>query len=1220
MNKKLYLFGVLIAFSFVAAYTSFNSFAIKNDNPEVKAESSQAVYLPESYRNIGKPVSLVVLSDGSVWYTDHLNYRLVKVNSDGEIVRTVGRYGDGEGEFSIGITGLTVDNQDNLYVQTAHWTYKLDSNGGYIDSWGLDQPEGETYSNATYIHYDSVSNSLYISDGDNHRVVKRSVNGAFISAFGTEGSGDGQFMDPQGVATDASGNVYVVDSEPNCRVEVFSPSGTFIRTFGSCGNGDGQLAVPRGIHVKSNGDILVTSAHGTDGHKIIEFESDGDWIRSWGEHGHSAWQILTPVDVVTDSAGNYYIADYDHQAIQKFSSSRVFVSSVRNSGFTSGKFSFPRAVAYDSEGNLYVLDNGAYEGRIQKFTNAGTYMETIIDPPTFDTEAYFMTIKNDQIYVSDNSGFHKFALDGTQLLHVEASGTGDGQFQGGYGIAVDSTGNVYVGDSRNHRVQKFDSSGNYLTQWGTFGEANGEFGQILAILIDSSDQIYVSSKTEEYNDEIVSKSVIQVFDASGTYIRTIGGEAGDADGSFFDIGGMAFDEDGNLHVSESYHTKIQVFNDSGVFLRKYGAVTGSGTEEYYEPRGLARNPVSGVITVADLANHRVQLVPSGTRIYNLISSADVISTAEEITGEEQFSTSENTSLVSRYYNPASPGIDNLNALLTFGEYLVSDFNVDLTEDRDWSQVNAITLPNASKSLVVNLNPTTAPGISSTHSIYIYKLPGQTSVRVCPNAVTVADISLTCTGGYVLTESSADLEVVTVDGKEYWKVSGLGGTGAMSYGTTTPTATPTTTVTATPTTTVTLTPTTTPTSTVVATPVSTPRVIAAVTLPPVVKGTTPACPIFDTFTVSETLIKKGGEVSISWTTKNTEIVRITGFKEDFSPVDSVIFKPEITKEYSITADNGYCTAVKTVTVMVATELPWRNTIVVGSSMLAIEAVIALQQPTIFGNIWLSLAGFISRKKRQKWGVVYDSRTKKPLPRAVVRLIHINKEVADTVVSDATGSFRLSPKQGVFTISVSLAGYTFPSTVITADNDGGFNNIYKGREIELTNASEGMLFSIPLDSVTLSDQERKRLQAQSMFTKVIEFFSNALLLGGFAYGGYIAYIYPHKYNFIVLGVYVLLLLAKIVQLLPKKSTGSVKTTKGAAVAGLELGLFDPEFNTLLYRTFTSASGEYNFVVPNARYHLKLMDTTKMFASGVPFMEILPEGKERVRVLTLDLTLHE
>jgi sugar lactone lactonase YvrE len=57
-----------------------------------------------------------------------------------------------------------------------------------------------------------------------------------------------------------------------------------------------------------------------------------------------------------------------------------------------------------------------------------------------------------------------------------------------------SPGNVYVADSGNNRIQKFNSTGGYLTQWGSYGSDNGQFLLPLGIAVDSSGNVYVSDR------------------------------------------------------------------------------------------------------------------------------------------------------------------------------------------------------------------------------------------------------------------------------------------------------------------------------------------------------------------------------------------------------------------------------------------------------------------------------------------------------------------------------------------------------------------------------------------------------------------------------------------------------------------------------------------------------------------------------------------------------
>jgi DNA-binding beta-propeller fold protein YncE len=67
----------------------------------------------------------------------------------------------------------------------------------------------------------------------------------------------------------------------------------------------------------------------------------------------------------------------------------------------------------------------------------------------------------------------KFDSNGKFITSWGTEGTGDGQFLHAHGIAIDSSGNVYVVDSQNERIQKFDSNGNFITKWGTEGYADG---------------------------------------------------------------------------------------------------------------------------------------------------------------------------------------------------------------------------------------------------------------------------------------------------------------------------------------------------------------------------------------------------------------------------------------------------------------------------------------------------------------------------------------------------------------------------------------------------------------------------------------------------------------------------------------------------------------------------------------------------------------------------
>jgi len=80
-----------------------------------------------------------------------------------------------------------------------------------------------------------------------------------------------------------------------------------------------------------------------------------------------------------------------------------------------------------------------------------------------------------------------------------SKGASESQFNGPFGIAVDSSDNVYVTDTGNNRIQMFASDGAFIRSWGSLGSADGQFNSPCGIEVDSSDSVY---GTDFYNDRI----------------------------------------------------------------------------------------------------------------------------------------------------------------------------------------------------------------------------------------------------------------------------------------------------------------------------------------------------------------------------------------------------------------------------------------------------------------------------------------------------------------------------------------------------------------------------------------------------------------------------------------------------------------------------------------------------------------------------------------------
>jgi len=175
-------------------------------------------------------------------------------------------------------------------------------------------------------------------------------------------------------------------------------------------------------------------------------------------------------------------------------------------------------------------------------------------------------------------------------------GTGDGQFgtSGPYGIAVDISGNVYVADTGNGRIQKFNSNGVFLAKWGSYGNGDGQFSSPWGITVDNSGFVYVADAGSDR---------IQKFTSTGTFVSKFG-ITGTGDGQLHDPHGIGVDSTGNIYVAEDSNQRVQKFNSNGAYLTKWGS-QGSADGQFWMPNGLAVDSSANVY-VTEMNNHRVQ--------------------------------------------------------------------------------------------------------------------------------------------------------------------------------------------------------------------------------------------------------------------------------------------------------------------------------------------------------------------------------------------------------------------------------------------------------------------------------------------------------------------------------------------------------------------------------------------------------------------------------------
>lgn len=253
------------------------------------------------------------------------------------------------------------------------------------------------------------------------------------------------------------------------RIEVFDPTGAFQFQFGGTGTGNGQFMLPSGVTIDSSGNIWVTDAALN---RIQEFDSHGNYLQKFGTTGRSPGQLYQPYGIALDSYGNVWVADTGNNRLEEFSATGAFLEAVGGLGGLNSQFNGPVGIAIDSANNIWVADTGNY--RIQKFSSTGS-------AGTASTVNF--------------------------LLKFGSFGNGNNQFRSPYTVSIDHSGDAWVADSLNQRIQEFDSSGNFIkTVLGPFS-----YPSPYGVAVDASGDVwavdYNANRVLEFNGSTGAKTL-----------------------------------------------------------------------------------------------------------------------------------------------------------------------------------------------------------------------------------------------------------------------------------------------------------------------------------------------------------------------------------------------------------------------------------------------------------------------------------------------------------------------------------------------------------------------------------------------------------------------------------------------------------------------------------------------------------------------------------------
>jgi uncharacterized protein (TIGR03437 family) len=349
----------------------------------------------------------------------------------------------------------------------------------------------------------------------------------------------------------------------------------------------------------------------------------------------NAAQLDGPSSVWLDSSGNIYIADQFNHAIRKFTVSGNISTIAGESGHsgyagdgaaaTAASLYDPTTAIVDSKGNLYIADTA---NNVVRMVAPGGTISTI---------------------AGNNSVANGFQGDGGPATSA--------QFNKPAGLAIDSTGNLYIADANNHRVRKVVLSTGIITTFaGSSGVGfKGDGGPAtqanlttpIGLALDSSGALYIAD-AETHSIRKVAAGVITTV--AGSYSSSTGPQAGftgdggqAANAQLRFPRGVALDSCGNLFIADTLNNRIRMVMTNGVISTiagsgnpgqpGYGGDGGPATSaQLYAPSGVAVD-ASGKVYIADTDNNVVRLLtpdaaptcaagPPAIRAAGVISASD----------------------------------------------------------------------------------------------------------------------------------------------------------------------------------------------------------------------------------------------------------------------------------------------------------------------------------------------------------------------------------------------------------------------------------------------------------------------------------------------------------------------------------------------------------------------------------------------------------------------
>ena len=468
-------------------------------------------------------------------------------------------------------------------------------------------------------------------------------------------------MIPCGVAVDSSGNLYVSDTG-NDTIRKITPAGvvtTLAGTAGQAGSTDGtgaaaRFRTPYGIAVDASGNLYVADANNDTIRKITPAGVVTTLAGTAGAAGSTdatgtTARFNSPLGIAIDASGNVYVADSNNDTIRKITPAGVVTTLAGSAGVagstdgtgSAARFNFPLGIGGGSPPATSTSPTAtttrsarsprpAWSRRLAGTAGAAGSTDGTGAAARFNTPYGLTVDASGNVYVDDkvNETIRKITPAGVVTTPAgtagQAGSTNGGLFNAPVGVAVDASGNLYVGDSLNDTIRKITAAGAVSTLAGSAGSAgstNGtgaaaRFSTPLGIAVDASGNVYVADSNNDTIRKITAAGAVSTL--AGT-----AGQAGSANGTgaaarFKTPYAVAVDSSGNLYVTDTGNDTIRKITPAGVVTTPAGTAGAAGSTDGTGAAARFRNPLgvavdaSGNVYVADSTNDTIRkITPAG---------------------------------------------------------------------------------------------------------------------------------------------------------------------------------------------------------------------------------------------------------------------------------------------------------------------------------------------------------------------------------------------------------------------------------------------------------------------------------------------------------------------------------------------------------------------------------------------------------------------------------